>query len=239
MKMFSSLITATCAVLCASGLAAQEAAVLPLDKRPTYQTLTAAGFKLLNPDPAYGNPLRVTDYQTEPCRVLLGLGEARSLPFEIDRNGGVEFTWHELTPPGTHYPPALPVQDTTPILVLSFDSRYPDLPAARAALASVEKMLKIDMAKVDAWIQHKFWESAPTLKLDATVPHATTQIELYYQTKDETRGIDAESRLIFHFRWNAPQAPELQPGMQPGARPPRGRVVPPQPNQQAQPVQPR
>ena len=236
MKMFPPLIAAVCAILCTSGLPAQDAAVLPLDKRPTYQTLTAAGFKLLNPNPARGNSLQTTGYDMEPRRILFGLGEARSAPFDIDGNGSVGFQAHELTPPGPHYPPALPVQDSTPVWALNLGCNYPDLAAARNALASVEKMLKVDIAKVDAWILHKLWESAPTLKLDATVPDATTEVFLYYQTKNETRGEGEEIRLTFQIQWNAPPSPIPQPGM---ARPPRPMVVPPQPSQRPQSAQPR
>jgi hypothetical protein len=238
MNLLSPLITAACALLGTSGLTAQEPAVLPLDKRPTYQTLTAAGFKLLNPDANYGNPLQTTHYRSEPCRFLLGMGEARSAPFEIRENVGVGFQGHELTPPGTHYPPALPVQDPTPIKSLSFDCRYPDLAAARAALASVEKMLKIDMAKVDAWIQHQLWESAPGLKLAATLPDAKAEIQLIYQPEDKARGQSTDCRLCFQFQWNAPPAPGTQPGeSRPRARPPRQRMepAPPQPGQSSQP----
>lgn len=239
MNLLSPLITAACAILCISGLAAQEPAVLPIDKRPTYQTLTAAGFKLLNPDARYGNPLEATGYSTEPCRFLLGIGDARSTPIEIRDSVGVGFQKHELTPPGTHYPPALPIQDATPISSLHFDCQYPDLAAARAALASMEKMLKIDMAKVDAWIQHEFWESAPSLKLTATAPDATVDVQLVYHPKDQaggqpTGGQQTDCRLIIQFVWNAPPPPGGQPG---GARPPRERKVPqaPQPGQQIQP----
>jgi len=236
MNLLSPLITAACALLCASSLTAQEPAVLPLDKRPTYQTLTAAGFKLLNPDPRYGDPLQATSYRTEPCRFLLGMDEARSVPFEISENGGVGFQKHELTPPGTRYPPALPVQDATPIKSLSFDCTYPDLASARAALASMEKMLKIDLTKVDAWIEHKLWESAPVLKLTATVPDAEAQIQLLYQEEDQARGQQAACRLIFQFGWNATPPP---PGGQPGVRPPRERKLPPNPQTQpAPPAQP-
>ncbi|HEY1123604.1 MAG TPA: hypothetical protein VGE67_18445 [Haloferula sp.] len=237
MKILSPPIVIACAILCAPLLMAQEAAVLPLDKRPTYQTLTAAGFKLLNPDPKYGDPLQNTSYRAEPCRFVLGLGEARSTPFEMNESSGVGFQKHELTPPGTHYPPTLPVQDSTPVWTLSFAGNYPDLVAARAALASMEKMLKVDMAKVDAWIQYKLWESAPALKLNATVPDATTEAFLYYQPKDEKRGVEEEIRLTFQFVWNAPPAPAPQPGLQsaprsglpPGVRPPRPRGQPAQP----------
>ena len=235
MKVFSPLITAACAVLCASGLAAQEAAVLPLDKRPNYQTLTTAGFKLLNRDPRPFNQMQAVDYPTEPCRILLGLGETRSASFQIHGEGNVEFQRHELTPPGTTYPPALPVQDATPVWALGFDCSYPDLPSARAALASMEKMLKVDMTKVDAWIQHQLWESAPALKLVATVPDANADIELCYQPEDQANGQATDCRICFRFRWNAPPAPNPLRG---AARPPRPMVRPPQPNQQAQPVPP-
>lgn len=240
MKMFSPLISAACAVLYASGIAAQEANVLPLDKRPTYQTLTAAGFKLLNPDPSYGNTLQTTRYRSEPCRILLRMGEARSAALDLSDNNGIEFLKHELTAPGTHYPPALPVQDSTPVWSLSFTCQYPDLEAARAALASVEKPLKVDMIKVDAWIQNKFWESAPVLKLDGTIPDAATEIQLYYQPKDEASGTAAETNLIFKFQWNSPHTPERQSGsLRGGQRSPRPMIVPPQPGQQSQPGQPR
>ena len=231
MKRLSPLITAACAILCASRLTAQEPAVLPLDKRPTYQTLTAAGFKLLNPDAKYGSPLEATSYRTEPCRFLLGLGEARSAPLELKDNGGVGFQKHELSPPGTHYPPTLPVQDATPVKSLSFDCTYADLAAARAALASMEKMFKIDMPKVDAWIEHKLWESAPVLKLAATVPDAEAQIQLLYQEEGQARGQQAACRLIFQFGWNATPPP----GGQPGVRPPRERKLPPSPQTQPPP----
>jgi hypothetical protein len=236
MNPLSSLITAACALLCTAGLTAQEPAVLPLDKRPTYHTLTAAGFKLLNPDAKYGSPLEATSYRTEPCRFLLGMGEARSAPLELKNNGGAGFQKNELSPPGTHYPPALPVQDATPIKSLSFDCTYPDLATARAALASMEKMFKIDMPKVDAWIEHKLWESASVLKLTATVPDAEAQIQLLYQEEDQARGQQAACRLIFHFGWNAPPPPGGQPG---GARRPRERMLPPNPQTQlAPPAQP-
>ncbi|RYD62975.1 MAG: hypothetical protein EOP83_13255 [Verrucomicrobiaceae bacterium] len=210
---------------------AQEAAVLPLDKRPTYQTLTAAGFKLRNSNAGRANPLQTTGYNADPCRILFGLGESRSTPFDFDENGSVGFQQHELTPPGPHYPPVLPVQNSTPVWTLNLGCNYPDLAAARNALASMEKMLKVDIPKVDAWIQHKLWESASALKLDATIPDATTDVFLYYQPKDETRGAKEEIRLTFQIQWNAPPSPIPQPGM---ARPPRPHVQPGQPAQSQQ-----
>ncbi|MEK7951113.1 hypothetical protein [Luteolibacter soli] len=234
MKLFPPLITAACAVLCISSLSAQEPPVLSLDKRPTYQTLTAAGFKLLNRDPSYGNQLQATEYSVEAGRFLLNAGDSRSIPFESD-DVGVGFAKHELTPPGAHYPPALPVQDSTPISRFSFSCTYPDLAAARAALASLEKPLQLDMTKVDAWIQHRLWESAPGLKLAATVPDAKATVSLYYQPEDQGNGRKVETRLSFQFQWNVLPPKEGQPG---GARPPRLRTIPPPQGQQGQPAQP-
>lgn len=93
-----------------------------------------------------------------------------------------------------------------------FDCKYPDLAAARAALASVEKMLKLDMAKVDAWIQHELWESASVLKLTAAVPDAEAHVELLYRAGllGQTPPRESDCRLIFHFRWDAPPAPTPQ-----------------------------
>jgi hypothetical protein len=213
MKTLASLFLG---LVLAAGAAADEAS-LDLSKPPTFGEMTKTGMKFPIPNwlgelarvarsdrPSQaGNPPglnrgpRTLEMEAEPLTFALRQG---------DRNGE-SITWKsvqcrfspaEQVDPGKHYPPKLPITDTSHISSITLTAAGDPAVLLKQAAATV-KVLGITDPKLETWVASELWKNAPNFQnaYEDQVP----RVRLYLGV-DQREGPVPQGSFQITIDWN-------------------------------------
>ncbi len=180
----------------------EETEALRIGEAPTLGDLTAANFKLLNPDRQFDRrPQKSLSLKAEPITLILKVSKGESKAIRFDQIQAV-FRQDDFNDPGKYYPPKHPVDAGTPIssidLITTVDADQ--MPSVATDLGNV---LGIELEKLNAWIGNRLWEETEGIELRGAAPN--TIIEFYVgKQKDQKQ----KFVIRLSLRWNQNNSPQ-------------------------------
>lgn len=194
-------------LLVVSTLTAEEArsAVLQIDSRPTFQSLTAANIRFLNPE----RPTDLIPTQdglrlySEPISLVLTVRGTKSEPVLFDQVYAT-FLPSVLQQPGRYYPPKLPVDPDTLLSGISLTTDVP-LDLLPSIARNLSETLGLEWKALSIWIENELWNQTERITVEGAIPNGVAQLSAWMPKRR-----NEELRLDLTLIWN--QAKRAQQG---------------------------